>query len=93
MMKWKGTFWRHGNNKKLFLQGALLLSRTYCIANVHGNLTVCRVLYHCESNPNLTHRFPLHRIRAFQPLRDCARLRDRKMSWNVSKRRVAVFIS
>ena len=38
--------------------------------------------------------FPMRQIDAFQPLRrDCAKLRDRKMSRIVSKRRAAVFLS
>ena len=36
----------------------------------------------------------MRQIGAFRPLRrDCVRLRDRRMSWIVSKRRAAVFLS
>ena len=42
----------------------------------------------------LTPWFPMHQIGAFQPLRrDRAKLRDRRMSWIVSKGRAAFFLS
>ena len=42
----------------------------------------------------LTPWFPLRQIGLFRPLRgDCTRLRDRRVSWIVSKGRAAFFIS
>ena len=41
----------------------------------------------------LIRRFPLRHIGAFRSLpSDCARLRNRKMQWLVSKRRASVFV-
>ena len=58
----------------------------------HYAYVFLRFVFHCKAS--LIAHFPLRQIGAFRPLRrDCSRLRDRRMSWIVSKRRAAVFLS
>ena len=47
-----------------------------------------------SKSPGLTPRFPLRQLGAFRPLRrNLAKLRDRRLSWIVSKRRAPVFLA
>ena len=72
----------------------LRLESRFETQNVHVDLNNYCQQNFCDLKVSLTPRFQMCSIGAFLPLRrDCARLRDHRMSWTVSKPRAMIFIS